>query len=159
VSSALESFEQLRLTGLEAYDTFYRFVTDAEVLDQSARGEGRDVALQFRNLVETLPAPVPELPLRVITNVANHAANGDLENHYLLQSATGREDGAPLRDWLQEAKEAVTLLAPETLGRELLWLRWVPPPRGEPFDPGRISFNQLSSIAAQFASALGAPQA
>jgi hypothetical protein len=159
MANVLGRFEPLRLAGLKAYADFYGLLTDEDALTLWERTESRDIPAQLRKLAQTLPEPIPELPFRLVANIAQQAATGQLENHYLLQEATGRQDAVGLREWLAEGRETVASLAPEALGSDLLWLNWVPPRLGPPYGAGRISLDQLASVAFSFASTNGASQA
>jgi hypothetical protein len=154
----LDSFEQLRHKGLEAYGAFHRLVVDRSALDSWTREEPR-IAAEFERLAQTLPPPHAQLPFRILVNIAGHAVGGELENHHQLEGAADRDDGAALRAWFSEARGLIERLAPEALGADVLWLRWTPPANGAPFAAGRVSLDDVWDAASGFAKTAGASQA
>lgn len=131
-------FEALLDEGLGRYAEFHEWLTGA--------GLSVDLAPGDQSAVDSLPSPVPELPLRLLASLAHHARTGVLEFHYKLpHSLPG------FADWASEHEKELRELAPEAFGSRELWRGWRRPERVSGTGAIPVTWSELGVVAADFA--------
>ena len=125
-----QSFVELVVQGVSAYERFYALVTDPKALAQwraGAEGAQLEMIVEFTRRTAGLPPPADDLPLSVVANVATQASVGSLREHKNLASMTGRfDDAGPLDEWNNTVLNRLQRLAPEALQGDILWTGYTP---------------------------------